>query len=42
LTKVGLKTRPELGLGNPGVANWFSGDKDMAGVIPNSGEGEKE
>jgi hypothetical protein len=42
LTNVGLKSRPQLRTGNPGVANWFGGGKDAAGVILDTGEGEKE
>jgi hypothetical protein len=29
-------------MGNPGVANWFGGDEDAVGVIPNAGGKEKE
>jgi hypothetical protein len=29
-------------MGNPGVANWFGGDEDAAGVILDAGDKEKD
>jgi hypothetical protein len=29
-------------MGNPGVANWFGGNEDAAGVILNGGDKEKD
>jgi hypothetical protein len=29
-------------MGNPGLANWFGGDEDAVGVIPNASEKEKD
>jgi hypothetical protein len=28
-------------MGNPSVTNWFGGEEDAAGVIPNAGDNEK-
>ena len=42
LTKVGLKTQQDFGMGNPGVATRFGGEENAAGVILNAGEKEKE
>jgi hypothetical protein len=42
LTQVGLKARREFGIGSLGVANWFGGDQDVAGVTPNGGHKEED
>jgi hypothetical protein len=42
LTKVGLKTQQEFGMGNLGLANWFGGNEDAAWVILNARNKEKD